>query len=226
MGGIKTPAIEASFAHGLSFMQAHFPGRVFPKGAMHELLCHQPEHMAATGGFVSALLATLFKTQGAIIWISPVANVFPPALKRFNINPEQVIFIHPKTTTQTLWVVEEALKCRGLKAVVAEVNGVSFTHSRRLQLAVENSNVTGFLLNYQKGNPATNACVSRWQVTTAPSQKIIGLPGIGFPTWKVELQKMRSGKKGDWMVEWNGSNLQQANETTVHHQFDLIKQAV
>lgn len=41
-------------------------------------------------------------------------------------------------------VMEEALKCGGLAAVVGEVQDISFTASRRLQLAVEQSGVTGF----------------------------------------------------------------------------------
>ena len=36
-----------------------------------------------------------------------------------------------------LWVIEEALKCEGLAAVIGEIKELSFTQSRRLQLAVE-----------------------------------------------------------------------------------------
>ena len=41
-----------------------------------------------------------------------------------------------------MWAIEEALKCDGLAAVIGEMKELSFTNSRRLQLAVEKSHVT------------------------------------------------------------------------------------
>jgi len=41
--------------------------------------------------------------------------------------------------------MEEALKCESLSAVIAETPEISFTVSRRLQLAVEQNRVTSFI---------------------------------------------------------------------------------
>jgi protein ImuA len=64
--------------------------------------------------------------------------------------------------------VEEALRCNRLAAVVAEIGELSFTASRRLQLAVEQSRVTGFILRLKPRNLTSTACVTRWRVTSLP----------------------------------------------------------
>jgi protein ImuA len=120
----------------------------------------------------------------------------------FNVEPDQVIFIDLGQDKDVLWVMEEALKCEGLAAVVAELKEISFAQSRRLQLAVENSKVTGFLLRTDPRKLGTTTCVARWQITHLPSEPEGGLPGVGFPRWQVELLKVRNGIPGTWKLEW------------------------
>jgi protein ImuA len=79
---------------------------------------------------------------------------------------------------------------------------ISFTASRRLQLAVEQSKVTGFILRNNAARLGTTACVSRWKVSSLPSKAIDGLPGIGFPQWRVELLRVRNGQPGVWHLQW------------------------
>jgi protein ImuA len=98
--------------------------------------------------------------------------------------------------------MEEALKCDGLSAVIGEVPELSFTASRRLQLAVEKSQVTGFLIRRSVRHLNTTACVTRWKITSLPSESEDDLPGIGYPRWNVELLKVRNGKPGSWQIEW------------------------
>ena len=98
--------------------------------------------------------------------------------------------------------MEEALKCEGLAAVIAEVRDISFAQSRRLQLAVESSKVTGFLLRNDPSKLGTTTCVARWQITSLPSETEDGLPGIGFPRWQADLLRVRNGSPGSWKLEW------------------------
>ena len=97
--------------------------------------------------------------------------------------------------------MEEALKTDSIAAVIGEISELSFLESRRLQLAVEGSKVTGFLLRQNPKNLAT-ACVTRWKIKSLPSEKE-SLPSIGFPKWKVELLKVRNGKPGCWQMAWH-----------------------
>ena len=179
-----------------------FPNDILSFGAVHEFICSGTEEAAATGGFISAVLATLMKDGAATLWISSQRMLFPPGLKSFGLEPENIIFLDLKKTKDVLWALEEALKCNGVAAVVGEIPEISFTTSRRLQLAVEQSGVMGFIVRQNPRNLTTTACVSRWNISSLPSAFEDAMPGIGFPRWNATLLKIRNGKPGNWQVEW------------------------
>jgi len=189
---------------GLGPLEAAFPNGVFPIGSIHEMLCPTPEQTAATGGLIGGLLSTLMKHGGACIWVSTSRKLFPPALKAFGVVPDRIIFIDVQRDRDVLWAMEEALKCEGLAAVIAEVREISFAQSRRLQLAVEDSKVTGFLLRNDLKKLSNTTCVARWQVSPLPSVAEPGLPGLSFPRWQVDLLRVRNGNPGSWQLEWAG----------------------
>lgn len=183
-----------------------FPNGSFPIGAVHEFLTTSKEDVAATHGFVSGILSALMKSSGAVLWISAAQIPFPPALKNLGIEPDRFVFLSLSQEKDVLWAMEEALKCGALKAVVCEVRDLSFTESRRLQLAVEQSQVTGFILRYNVRKINTTACVSRWKITSLASDPIEDLPGVGYPKWKVELLRIRNGKAGSWEIQWKDNH--------------------
>lgn len=219
--GFKQPQV-GGLDPGLGPINAAFPNRSFPVGAVHEFLADSPESAAATCGFISGILSLLAGECGTIIWIGSSLKVFPPALKNFGIKPEHIFFIELQTQQHILWVMEEALKCRAISAVVAETKDLSFTASRRLQLAVEESQVTGFVLRQNTKGVNTTASVSKWRITSIPSEPIDGLPGLGYPSWRVELLRIRNGKPGVWEIKWTPSGFkpmrQEQSVFTIHTQ--------
>ena len=200
--GFKPSANGIAVDTGLGPMNYNFPASTFPIGAVHEFCCPSAEHKAATGGFVAGIIASLMRQGGVVLWISSCRTVFPPALKSFGIEPDQIIFVDLQKEKDILWAMEEALRCEGLAAVVGEIQELGFTASRRLQLAVEQSRVTGFILRYNPRISNTTACVSRWMISHLPSEMEADVPGVGFPRWNVELLKIRNGKPGAWQLEW------------------------
>jgi Uncharacterized conserved protein len=190
---------------GLGAMNAAFPGGAFPIGMMHEFVSPTEACAAAANGFLAGLVGTLMKNEGVCLWISAGRKIFPPAMKFFGIAPHRIIFIDVNREKDVLWVTEQALKCKALAAVVAELRDVSFAESRRLQLAVEMSRVTGFLHREQPRLVNTLACVARWKIRPLASWTD-RLPGVGFPCMEVELVKIRNGKPGIWQFGWrNGT---------------------
>lgn len=182
-----------------------FPAKTFPLGAIHELISDRNENAAATNGFLAGLLGKL-NNNGYCLWVSNKRTIFPSALKQFGIDPDRIIFIDLRQQRDVLWAVEEALKCDILSAVVGELSELSFTESRRLQLAVEQSGVTGFIHRHRPRSLNTVACVTRWKINPLPGNVEDNMPGVGFPRWNVELLKVRNGKPGIWDIEWhNGS---------------------
>jgi len=169
---------------------------------IHEFLNSTNEDAAATSGFIAALLRKQMTNGGICAWISLSGSVFPAALAAFGVDADRVIFVNIQKEKDALWVMEEALKCEQLSAVVGEIKNIDLTASRRLQLAVERSRINGFVLRYatHKLNPI--ASVSKWHITSVAANTENGMPGVGFPTWNVELLKIRNGKTGSWKIEF------------------------
>ena len=200
--GLRPPS-AAAVDMGLGAVAAAFPQGAFPTGAMHELLSDGPEGAAAGSAWVAALIGRLMTREGVCIWIGSHRTVYPPALKAYGVEPDRVVFVDVRKEKEGLWAVEEALKCEGLAAVVGEIREVSFLASRRFQLAVEQSRVTGFLLRDRPRNRQPIATVARWQITPLPGGRAApAMPGVGFGRWSVELLRMRGGQPGRWELEW------------------------
>jgi len=220
--GYRQPPAGTQDLVGLGAVEAAFPNGVFPLGTVHELVCADTEQATACGGFVSGLLSVLMQNGGACIWIGLSGNVFPLALKAFGIEPDRVIFIQVHKDKEALWVMEEALKCAGLAAVVGEVGEIDFKQSRRLQLAVEQSRVTGFIMRNHSDKIGSTACAARWQIKPLPSESVDGLPGIGFPRWQVELLRVRNGQPGKWVMEWAEGKFRPVETTVVPEQLEQM----
>ena len=213
--GYKPPSAGTRPLLNLGPLEAAFPNGVFPVATVHELVCASAEQAAAGGGFVTGILSSLLKQGGVGVWIGRSRRLFAPALALFGVAPHKVIFISLAKDKDALWVMEEALKCAGLTAVVCEVGELDFKQSRRLQLAVEQSRVTGFVLRNASGKLNSTACAARWQVKSLPSADLHGLPGLGFLRWQVELLKVRNGQTGNWVLEWQDNRFVPVEEILV-----------
>lgn len=203
---------------GLGPLKDAFPGNTFPLGAVHEFIYTATEDAAVTAGFIAGILASLMQDGGVAIWIGPSPMIFPPALKSFGIAPDKNIFIDLKKEKEMLWAIEEALKCNGLAAVIGEVQELTFTASRRLQLAVEHSRVTGFIVRRNPVKLSTTACLTRWKITSLPSVLAGNMPGVGFPRWNVELLKVRNGNPGAWQIEFRQGRFQHLYQIASLHE--------
>lgn len=213
--GFRTPTGARKIDFGLGVMDASFPNHTFPTGAVHEFISKDPESAAATTGFMAGLLGKLMGEHGICLWVGIKPIVFAAALKAFGVEPHRVIFLDLAKEKDVIWAMEEALKCESLAAVVGELREITFTESRRLQLAVEQSRVTGFLHRNNPRAVSTLACVSRWQVSPITSQLEKGMPGVGHPCWRVQLQKIRNGEPGEWEMQWVAGRVEYlGNEVT------------
>jgi protein ImuA len=215
--GFKSPLPDAEDVVGLGSINQAFPHAVFPLSAMHEFICTNAEEATASSAFIAGLVSTLMQENGTAIWISASRFIFPPALKAFGLQPHQVIFLYLKKEKEVAWVVEEALKCPALTAVICDMKEVSFTASRRLQLAIEKSGVSCFMLRQQSKNGATTA-VARWQIKPQQSGAADGIPGVGHPRWQVKLLKVRNGKPGIWNMEWISGKFRHVSKLALIHQ--------
>lgn len=200
--GFRPVAPEDRRSFGLGAIEQAFPNKVFPTAALHEFISTRPEFTAAIGGFIAGIMRTLLADGGVCVWVSYTRRIYPPALKRFGVDPDRIIFIDVTRERDVLWVTEESLKCSGIAAVICETRLLSFMESRRLQLAIEQSQVTGFVLRKDVKQLTTTACTARWTVKPLRSKLRPGMPGVGHPRWQVDLLKVKNGNPGSWNIEW------------------------
>ncbi|RZL20426.1 MAG: Error-prone repair protein ImuA [Pedobacter sp.] len=224
MQGSRRQGEINTISTGLGPIEAAFPNKTFPTGAVHEFTSQAFSHVAATNGFIGGILSSLMQKGGACLWIGTKRSVFPAALHLFGINPERIIFIDPTHTKHALWAIEEALKCSTLAAVVGELSDLTFTQSQRLQLAVEQSHVTGFIHRIGARSNNAMACVSRWKITPVLSESD-GLPGLGLPRWNVQLIKVRNGIPGAWQLEWSAKGFRQVLSVVTDTQITAQRKA-
>lgn len=182
---------------GLAGIDRVLPGGGLARGGLHEI-CGPPERGAALG-FAAALLGRL-SAGGHALWIGPRAGLFAPGLAEFGIVPARLIVVRVRAREDRLWAFEEALRSPGLAAAVAEIERLTLTQSRRLQLAAETAGVTGLLLRPPDALATPSAALTRWRVDPLPGQGEGRV--LGPPRWRVALWRCRGGRTGAWDLEW------------------------
>lgn len=200
--GFGRQSEESVDSKRLPFASA-FPHNTFPTGVIHEFLSYEPADAASTNGFITALTGKFMKEGGLCLWVGSQKKIFPLGLKQYGLEPDRIVFINPSKIKDALWIIEEALKCEALTAVVGEIKEFGFTESRRFQLAVERSGVTGFIHRYRPHAENATASTARWKIIPLPTVITDDLPGIGYSSWNVQLLKVKNGRPASWEVSWS-----------------------
>lgn len=147
---------------------------------------------------------SLLQGARAVIWVQTAGDLYPPALAMRAAALKDLICIDAKDQACALAVIEEGLSTTGL-AVVGEIQALSLTAGRRLQLAAEKGGGLGLMLRRRLGarrpSPGSAVAASRWRIAGLPSLPPDGTPGLGPPRWRVELEHCRGGRQGAWILE-------------------------
>ena len=190
---IPGEAGAACLSLGIPEVDGALPGGGLRAGCVHEIGGDE----AATG-FCALLLARAGGAQGPLMWLARGDDLYPPGLVRYGIEPGRLLVASGlRRRADMLWALEEALRCRALRGVVAEVDTIDRAASRRLMLAAEGSGVPGLVLWPEAGRGGTGrvrvpTADSRWRITT--------VPGGGLARWRVEMLHCRGGRPGCWVV--------------------------
>jgi protein ImuA len=188
---------------GLAAIDRVLPGGGLARGCLHEL-CGAPDR-AAAAGFAAALLGRL-AADGHTVWIGPRDDLFAPGLAAQGLPPERLIVVQARARDARLWALEEALHSPGLAGVLAEVDRLSLTQSRRLQLAAEAKGATAVLLRPLSAcdapSAAPSAAMTRWRITPLAAAATDASRAWRQPSWRVELVRCRGGRTGAWAITW------------------------
>ena len=205
---LGAPTIDAALGGGL------------PGAALHEVSA-TPLHLGAAAGFALALAAlaqerakerTKERTKETL-WIATdfgsleTGALYGPGLDQFGLATGRLLIVRVARPVDALFAMEEALKCRALSAVIAELGEApDLTATRRLSLAAKDHDGLGLILRQsalQHGsNDAPSAARTRWQVTAAPSVPD-EFGGLGCTAFSLELTRNRRGPCGNWTLTWD-----------------------
>ena len=173
-------------------------GLDLPLGRLHEVQTYEGE---AVIGFTAALLHRLLGAQGKALWCGKAARLYAPGLAAFGLDPDRLIYTRTASDDDTLWAVEEALRCPDLAVVVGEVTVLDLIAGRRLQLAAERHGVTAIILRRWQGHalqPDPSAATTRWHVSALPNLN----DRLQHARWRVERLRCRGEMPKDFIVDW------------------------
>lgn len=177
-----------------------------PAGVLHEVFADEQQHSSVALGFALGLVQSLIGGQRrAIVYLQLVEHTqelglpYAVGLKPFGIDPDMLIIGRVGTLTELLWAMEEAISCRAVAGVIADIVGhpkaLDFTVSRRLSLRTSAAGTSAFLLRYGRGREAS-ASKLRWHVSPALSAEQTFDPlAPGLPRFRVGIEKKRLGSK-------------------------------
>lgn len=205
-----------------------------PRGSVHEVFADAVRDGGAALGFAFAEARCLLEHgRPAILFLQLHSDAqemglpYGLGLNSFGLDPERLVYIRTETIVELLWAIEEAIACRAVTAVVADIvhphKALDFTASRRLSLRAAASGASVFLVRYGREREAS-AAKFRWRVSPAPSQPPpYDANAPGSPRWQVTLEKGSLGGRrkaapdGEiFLVDWteNGFVRVDANDRT------------
>ncbi|HHY51581.1 MAG TPA: hypothetical protein GYA10_17755 [Alphaproteobacteria bacterium] len=175
-----------------------------PGGLVHEIFTDEPRNSGPALGFTLGLAQRLRQPRRpALVYLQLTSDTaetglpYAPGLAHFGIEPDQIVLGRVDTLTALLWALEEAISCRAVAAVLADVSGsperLDFTASRRLSLRAAAAGTSAFLLRYGRTREASAARL-RWRVLPARSgEQAFDPRAPGPPRFAVTLEKVRLG---------------------------------
>jgi len=188
------------------------------RGGLHEVV-GVPGSQGAAAGFAAALMGLAAADQGVVLWCrrhydgQENGELYGPGLAAFGLGPERLLEVRAGRDHDVLWALEEGLQSTALCAVLGEVSDLSFTASRRLQLAAESRGVPALILRHNSQSQAVSAARTRWRVESERTCWEAGHTGqVGTDIrWKLNLLRCRGAmaesQLQDWQVAWRDGGL-------------------
>ncbi len=178
-------------------------------GALHETAPERPLDFGAACGFTLALASLAARRGGETLWIQTDyarlegGAIHGPGLDLFGLPSRRLLVLRARRPIDALFAMEEALKCRAVASVIAELSddGADLTATRRLALAAREQSGLGLLLRH-RSSAMPSAAMSRWSVSAAAGARD-EFGGIGITSFLLSLVKNRRGPCGRMSMAWN-----------------------
>lgn len=161
-------------------------------GCMHEV-------GGAAATFFSSLV--LARSEGPILWCTReggASRLYPPGLVQAGLDPARLVLVRLWSRDDLLHAAHEGLRA-GWHVVLETSKPMELSASRRLQLAAEAGGRFGIALGEgPAGGGLLPSAVTRWQASFG--EGALWPAGLRL---RLDLLRNRSGRPGQWMMEWN-----------------------
>ena len=208
------PQLQTANAQPLPFgiptLDSALQGGLAP-AALHEVTPAALNDLGSAIGFTLALAARAQKPGKAMLWIQTdfagleAGDTYGLGCDLAGVPARDLLIVKVARAADALWAIEEALKCRALSCVVAELPNdapmADLTATRRLTLAAREGGAFGFLLRHRFSR-LTSSAETRWQVAAARGEGD-AFGGLGRPAFSLSLHKNRRGPTGHWTLAWD-----------------------
>ncbi len=196
---------------GVAALDAALPETGLAVDGLHEAAAATPADGSGATAFLAALLARLARNgrNGPVLVCQSrhraarFGQFHGPGWRDLGLDPAGLLVLLGDREADIPWAVEEGLRSGALAAVLAEVEGLSFTASRRLSLAAREGATPALLVRHD-GLGLASAAGTRWRVATLPGRADpFDGNAPGAPRWHLALARCRGGKPVTCNVEWN-----------------------
>lgn len=180
------------------------------RGGLSEVVAARPGDAGAASGFALALAIRFAAgAKAPVVWIiedaakAETGTPYAPGLAAHGLDPDRLIVVATANGCDSLWAMEEALKCRAVAAVVADLwrtKPYDLVASRRLVLAARKAGTAAILVPAGAAGSApalSSAAQTRFEVRAATGAPVASaghrLPLPGRAAWNVRLARIRAG---------------------------------
>ena len=146
---------------------------------------------------------------GQVLWVATDFAVgegggpYGPGLDLFGMAAARLLMLRVPRAVDVLWAMEEALRCRALACVIAELTGEGAE-------ARSHRDAPACARRPRRRRPRLCSCASvrrrrrarrrrRWEIAASPSQPD-AFGGLGRPRFDLSLRKNRRGPSGRWII--------------------------
>ncbi|HTI49319.1 MAG TPA: hypothetical protein VL475_00155, partial [Planctomycetaceae bacterium] len=91
-----------------------------------------------------------------LIVVDSQHNFYAPAASTLGVSLSDTIIVRPQRDADSLWAIEQTLRCRGVGVVLTRLERLESRPFRRLQLAAEHGGTIGVLIRpaNQRASPS------------------------------------------------------------------------
>lgn len=175
-----------------------------------------PAALAVQAGFMATHLDGT-EQHPPLVWVRLAGDrsqdfgaPYPLGLKQWGLSPEQILLAEAQDMGDALWAMEEALRAGAwLIGEVGQAPQYNLTRSKRLSLAARKRGGLALILRSHLA-VSPSAALSRWRISARASHArawrgATGLPGLGHPTFRAQLERVRGGPPADFDIEWKNA---------------------